>query len=143
MNTEGEILDQLVKFAQERGGRCFAGWAENILRQHLKWHAMWSTLVYVTDPASGRVRGLICVRRGFATHLHRHWSMDMTGDALLVEQCVATRPGVVRQLIVGIQAKFPEWRTLKLMARRSKKGWEEHYYPAALVDRLCRVEEYA
>ena len=143
MHDEAAILDTLVKFAQERGGRCFAGWDPGILRQHFKWHAVWNSLVYVTDPTSGKIRGLICVRRGFATHLHRHWSMEMDGDALLVEQLVATRPGVVRQLIAGIQAKFPEWRTLKLMARRSKKGWEEHHYPAALVDRLCRVEEYA
>lgn len=133
-------LEELVQFAHTRGGRCFAGWDAQILQTYLKWHAGNGTLVYVTKAwpeNKSRILGLMTVTRVNETELGQHWKFDERGDALVVENAIALRPNVLTILIQQVQAKFPDWRTLKIFARRrSKKGWEQHRYPPELVERL-------
>jgi hypothetical protein len=132
-------IDGLVEFVAVHGGRCFSGWPTEILVTYLRWHLRNGTLVYVSNDG-GRVLGLMTVTRVNEADLGKHWTFDAAGDSLVVENAVAIRPGVLTTMIRRVQGEWPEWRRLKIFARRSKKDWEKHLYSPQLIDRLIRYE---
>lgn len=116
-----ELLEELVRLCVDEGGPCFKDWPTGLVRQYLVVQAAAGNLVFVRT--FGRIAGIgiawqtneldvrDAVKKG--NHAWDHGPNRTDGDTVFFSEFVATRRGVLQQLLQEIWVRRREWRRLK------------------------------
>lgn len=133
MNVNPELITELAMFAKGRGGRFYAGFTPEVLRDYLTFHATHATLAFVRE--DGQVTGLgvawqmhpgeILRRHAHARPMFDWQPSDPEAHGLFIANVIATSPAARRGLLAGLMRRFPGWAGLQIYTQRkdSRRLW--------------------
>lgn len=136
-------LTQLLRFcrANDERGECFADWPNDILLHWLRWHWEAGNLYCFADGDE-----LVTVAVGWRLcegdlddHITKYWGSAGGGfDSFYVSDVISKSKRGVASAIKELAERVPEWRGLKLFARRHGKVKQLNH---KFFDRLCNLKE--
>tara|TARA_R100000808_G_C2152469_1_gene161934 strand:- start:1891 stop:2331 length:441 start_codon:yes stop_codon:yes gene_type:complete len=123
----GDIdLGKLITFARKADVRqaCFAGWPSDTLAHWFRWHWKHGSLYAVCDNEDIVTLGVAWkISLGdLDNHVARYWGPPREkGDCLYISDLLSTDRRGLAAAILELGKRVPNWRKLKLYARRHDK----------------------
>ena len=127
-----DALNELVRFVRAHGAPCFVNWPESVLRDYLFFHAGQGTLVLIRRGSA--ITGIGIGWQCFEHEIEQHWlPTHRDGDTFYFAHLIASEPAAVAGVVAEFRKRWPEWRALKLFARRHNRVVR---YTHALLEQL-------